>query len=222
MNRLVAAVAIILVIVSAVRYGSDLRDRKPAERFLVSFDVAARRPAEAATLGLVPAADLGANVIADIALSDAVGTVRLADASPDLRARWLRAIEHVDDELVAARNLALDALAERPGWPAHWSMLGELVYASQRREPHTPKPAEARLWQEPLRVALTYFPGDDGAATFASTAYLETWPELSADIRARAAAGFRRALLDPEFSTRTFPVLIEATGAEDAISLLPS
>src|SRR5258708_36019818 len=149
MNRLVAAVAIILVIVSAVRYGSDLRDRKPAERFLVSFDVAARRPAEAATLGLVPAADLGANVIADIALSDAVGTVRLADASPDLRARWLRAVEHVDDELVAARNLALDALAERPGWPAHWSMLGELVYASQRRGPPPPRPGPGRPREEP-------------------------------------------------------------------------
>src|SRR5258708_17610186 len=156
MNRLVAAVAIILVIVSAVRYGSDLRDRKPAERFLVSFDVAARRPAEAATLGLVPAADLGANVIADIALSDAVGTVSLADASPDLRARWLRAVEHVDDELLAARNLTLDALAERPGWPAHWTMLGELVYALERRAPRSPNLAEAKLWQEPLRIGLSY------------------------------------------------------------------
>jgi hypothetical protein len=222
MNRLIASLAIVLAIASVFRYDRDVRDRVPAQRFLADFDVAARRPADAATLALVPAADLGANVVADIALSDAVGTVRLADASPDLRARWLRAVEHVDDELLAARNLTLDALADRPGWPAHWTMLGELVYASQRREPRAPKTAEARLWQEPLRIGLSYFPGDDGVATFASTAYLETWPELSPDMRARAAAGFGRALLDPSFSARTFPVLIEATGAEEAITLLPS
>jgi hypothetical protein len=222
MNRAIASLAIVLALASVFRYDRDIRDRDAAQRFLIDFDVAARRPAEAATLALVPAADLGANVVADIALGDAVGTVRLADASPDLRARWLRAVERVDDELLAARSLTLDALAERPGWPAHWTMLGELVYASERRAPRSPNLAEAKLWQEPLHIGLSYFPGDDGASTFASTAYLETWPELSPDMRARAAAGFRRALLDPSFSTRTFPVLIEATGAEDAITLLPS
>jgi hypothetical protein len=218
MNRLVALLAAALAVLSAVRYQSDRLERRKTAQFLLDFDVPARQPATAATLPLVPSASLGAQVIADVALTDAFGTVNLAEVSPELRNRWLRALERVDDELVAARGIALDALAARPGWPDHWTIVGELAYASHRR---APQPDDLLFWEGPLRKALVYFPGDDSVWTFASTAYLENWPELPATVRARAVPTFRRALLDPGFASMAFPALIEAVGADQAIGLLP-
>lgn len=221
MRTLIAVTAIALGIVASARYLHESATRGPAKKFIADFDVVTRRPDDAATLDLVPSGDLAANVVADIALQDALGTVRLGEASPELREHWLRAVEHLDQELVDARNLTLDALAERPGWAGHWSMLGKLVYAAQRRAAHVPTVAEAELWQTPLSVALAYFPGDDSTASFQSTAYLETWPELSDKARAQARQGFRRALLDPAFASSAFPVLLEAVGHDPAIALLP-
>jgi hypothetical protein len=218
MNRVIALIAAGLAVLSVVRYQNDRLERRKTAQFLVDFDVPARQPATAATLPLVPSATLGAQVIADVALTDAFGTVNLAEASPDLRRRWLRALERVDDELVAARGIALDALAARPGWPDHWTILGELVYASHRR---TPQADDLLFWEGPLRRALDYFPGDDSVWTFVSTAYLENWPELPDAVRARAEPTFRQALLDPGFAAMAFPVLIEALGADQAIGLLP-
>jgi hypothetical protein len=218
MKRVLAVVAVALAIASIVRYSDDRSARAAAEKFVLDFDVDERRPEIASTLPLVPAADLAADVVADIALSDAFGTVHLADVSPELREKWLRAVERLGSELNAARDITLDALAARPGWPRHWTTLGELVYASQRRSFGA---NDARLWQTPLRMGIELFPGDDSATTFASTAFLESWPELTDAARAHAVQGFRRALLDPAFASRSFPLLIAAIGPDDAIAMLP-
>jgi len=217
-KRIISLVAVALAIVSVVRYETDLRDRTAATRFLADFDVPARHPIEAAMLPLVPAADLGAEKVSEIALNDAFGSVRLDDVSPQLRRRWLRTIERVDDELLAAREITLTALAVRPGWPDHWATLGQLEYASHRR---TPDANDLLFWEGPLRTALAYVPGDDAVWTFISTAYLENWPELPDAVRARAVPAFRRALLDPEFASMAFPVLMQAVGVDDAIAMLP-
>lgn len=222
MRKLIALTAIALGLVALTRYSNERAARRPAQKFVADFDVTTRRPDEAATIDLVPSADLAANVVADIALQDALGTVRLGEASPELRAHWLRAVEHLDEELLVARNLTLDAMVKRPGWAGHWSMLGKLAYASQRRAAQAPNIQEARLWQTPLSVAMTYFPGDDPTASFESSAYLETWPELSEAARSHARQGFRRALLDPGFASSAFPVLLEAVGHDAAIASLPS
>ena len=218
MKRALAVAAIAIAIASVARYESDRRERFASEKFLTDFDVAERRPEIASTLPLVPAADLSADVVADIALSDTFGTVHLGEMSPELRETWLRAMQRLTSELDAAREITLDALAARPGWPRHWTTLGELVYASQRRSIGA---ADARLWQEPLRIGIEMFPGDDSATTFASTAYLESWPELTDAARARAVRGFGRALLDPAFASRSMPLLVAAIGADETITLLP-
>ena len=88
MKRLVVVAALLLALAAVARYELDQRARAAGAQFLAAFDVAARRPDDAATLPLVPSADLGAEVIADIALRDTFGTVRLADASPDLHAAF--------------------------------------------------------------------------------------------------------------------------------------
>ncbi|HJW95615.1 MAG TPA: hypothetical protein VJ901_18510, partial [Thermoanaerobaculia bacterium] len=218
MKRLLAIAAIALAIASVARYRSDRDLRAAAEKFLIDFDVADRRPEIASTLPLVPAADLGANVVADIALSDAFGTVHLTDVTPELREKWLRAVERLGSELDAARDITLDALATRPGWPQHWTTLGELVYASQRRAPGA---TDARLWQEPLRIGIGMFPGDDAATTFASNAYLESWPALTDAARAHATKGFARALLDPAFASRGLPLLVATIGPDETVAMLP-
>jgi hypothetical protein len=222
LRKLIALAAITLGIIAVARYRAGREGWKSARKFVADFDVSLRRPDDAATIDLVPSADLAADVVADIALQDALGTVRLGDASPELRERWLRAIGHVDEELAAARAVSLDALATRPGWAGHWSMVGKLVYAAQRRGVHSPAADEARLWQMPLAIAMASFPGDDSTAVFASTAYLETWPELSETGQNRARQGFRRALLDPAFASNAFPVLMEAVGHDQAIAMMPS
>lgn len=218
---IVAAVAVTLAFVSFDRWEVDRRGRDAAEQFVATFDVQERRPDDATALTKTPAADLSANVVAGIALSDAFGPVRLGDLSPDLRARWLRAVERVDDELLAARRLALDAIAARPGWATHWSTLGKLVYASQRRNVLSTSIGDAVEWEEPLRVAAASAPGDDSTATFLAAARLDLWPQLSNPERERAIALFRRALLDPSFTSLAFPILLDAVGHRQAIALLP-
>jgi hypothetical protein len=218
MRRAFTGMAVALAILAYLRYAYDQEARRAGNRFLADFDVPARHHADAATLPLVPSADLGADVVGDIALADAFRSVNLADASPDLRERSLRATGRVSDELVAARDIALDALATRPGWAQHWTVLGELVYAAQRRGTEA---NDFRLWESPLLTSIDYFPGNDAAETFVSTAYLENWPDLTDAMRARAVVGFRRSLLDPGFASMAFPVLVEALGVDHAISLLP-
>lgn len=220
-NWIIAAVAMALALLSVVRWERDQMGRGAAERFLTTFDVQARRPDEAATLARTPAADLSANVVAGIALSDAFGTVHLGDLSPELRGRWLRAVERTDDELLAARSITLDAIASRPGWAAHWSTLGKLVYASQRRNVISTSIRDAVEWQEPLRVAASSAPGDDSTATFQAAGYLDIWPHLSDPQRVRTIALFRRSLLDPSFTSLAFPILLDAVGHQEAIALLP-
>jgi hypothetical protein len=218
MRRVLAATAIVLAVLAVVRYAGDRERRGAANRFMTGFDVPARHPDEAATLPLVPSADLGADVVGDVALSDALGSVHLADASPEMRQRVLRATERVGEEIDAARDITLDALAARPGWAEHWSVLGELAYAAQRRSGGA---NDFRLWESPLQTSIDYFPGNDAAETFVSTAYLENWPDLPDAMRERAVAGFRQSLRDPGFASMAFPVLIEAVGVDRAISLLP-
>lgn len=219
MRRMIAMASLVLAIASISRYRNDQHARIAAEAFLRQFDVHARRPADAETLPLVPAADLGANVTGDIALEDALGTVRLSEMTPEMRERWMRAVGRLDAELTSARDLTLDALAVRPGWPRHWTMLGSLVYTMHRRD--SAAAADARLWQEPLRIAMHEAPGDDVAATFSAGAALESWPELTDAARSRAIASFPRALLDPQFASRTFPMLLAAVGADRAIAMMP-
>lgn len=218
MRPALAVVAVALAVLSTVRYAHDRTARGAANQFLTGFDVPYRHPDEAATLPLVPVADLGAEVVGDIALSDAFGSVRLADLTPEQRVHALRATERVEDELVAAREIALDALATRPGWAEHWTVLGELVYAEQRRSPGA---NDLRLWEGPLLTSIEYFPGNDAAGRFVSTAYLENWPDLPGAMRQRAVAGFGLSLRDPGFASMAFPVIVEALGPDRAISLLP-
>jgi hypothetical protein len=220
-NWIIAAVAVTLALVSFGRWEKDRAGRGSAERFLTAFDVQARRPDEAATLARAPAADLSANVVAGIAVSDAFSPVRLGELSPELRGRWLRAVEKTDDELLAARRITLDAIASRPGWAGHWSALGKLVYASQRRNVLSTSVRDALEWEEPLRVAAASAPGDDSTATFLAAGYLEIWPQLSDPQRQRAIALFRRALLDPSFTSLSFLILLDAVGHQEAIALLP-
>src|ERR1700686_4611768 len=129
MRRALAAAAVALAVLATVRYEGDRTARRPANQFLTDFDVPFRHPDAAATLPLVPVADLGADIVGDITLSDAFGSVHLADATPEQRVHAPRATERVGDELVGARDIPLDALATRPGWAEHWTVLGQLVYA---------------------------------------------------------------------------------------------
>jgi hypothetical protein len=219
--RIVAVVSFSLAAGSLAFYGLDRAGRRSAERFLTTFDVAARRPAEAATLALVPSADLASNVVADIALSDAFGVYQLEQASPQLRARWLRAVESIDDEMLAASKIELDAAAVRPGWAVHWSMLGKLAYTWQYRHALSSSAGDIPNWYEPLRVALLQGPGDDETAKAIAAACLERWPDLPAPARANARQFFARALADPSFATSALPMILQAVGRRDALALLP-
>jgi hypothetical protein len=219
--RIIAAAALALALGSLAYYLRDRNERRPAERFVATFDVSARRPAEVATLELVPAADLAANVVADIALSDAFGVYQLEEASPELRARWLRAVESIDDELLAAREIAIDAAARRPGWALHWSMLGRLNYTWQRRHPLATASTELSQWYAPLRIGFLYGPGSDGTAAAFATATLERWPELPASARRESGPLFTRALVDPELASAALPMILEAVGRDEALALLP-
>ncbi|HVT03952.1 MAG TPA: hypothetical protein VHL58_11335 [Thermoanaerobaculia bacterium] len=208
-----------LMAIATTVWRDNNRLQQKVENTARRFRVDERRTDTFETLRLVPAADLGADVLADAAINDSLGEVSLRDMTASQRQLWLTSLMHIDDELGATRVLLLDAAAARPGWPYHWSLLGQVEYAFWRRQAMN-TPLGKSAWIEPLRLGAWYAGGDVQNWGFVGGAYLESWPLLSAGDRRDALLSLRFALNDPDFVRRDLVIAYRLAGA-GVLDLVP-
>lgn len=114
--------------------------------------------------------------------------------------------------LSLARDLAAEALAERPSvWQA--SMLlgaATYLYRSQARDPRLV--TAYRDWEDPLELALDRAPGKAEPGRFLAVAYLELWPVVSEEKRQIARTLMADAFRDPGIFRRLAEVWLAAVG----------
>ncbi|HQR65945.1 MAG TPA: hypothetical protein PLB02_00965 [Thermoanaerobaculia bacterium] len=220
-RRLAAAFWFALAGLSALYYGLDLAQRRPAMAFAREFSIDVRRPLAVARAETAPAADMASFVMVDAALSDALEPLRWTDLTPAEKQAWLAAIGRYDEELEAARRLALEGVAARPGWAYHRLQLGQAVYAADRRAQRPDLWERSERWAIPFALAESAAPGDETIWTFHAGAYLENWGRLPAEQRREAPELLSRAFRDPEFVRRGFLHAWAAFGRDQAVALLP-
>jgi hypothetical protein len=210
-----------LAALSVVNYARDQAARRPGEGFARTYTLDVRRARYVDSARLEPKADLSALVLANAALEDALGTIPWREMSPAERERWVAALSRLNEELAGARALALEAVAARPGWPFHRLLLGQLVYAADRRALSLDLYARPERWMTPLREAASAAPGVDLGWTFLGGAMLESWGFLPQAAQREGAQVLRRAFLDPSFVSRAFCAASDVFGRAKAMELLP-
>jgi hypothetical protein len=198
----------------------DRDQRKPVDAFAQKYTMTLRRPDVTTTLQYAPSADFAADLLADASLRDATMTVRLAGLTPEQRIAWLDAVGRLDEQLGSAAGLALDAMTQRPGWPYHAGLLGQLVYTRDARALSPSIVTQSNRWSVPLRVATSVASNDTLLWQFTALAYLQTWPELGPHHQ-DATPVFRRAFQDVDFVRATFSSAAQIIGTDAAIDNLP-
>ncbi len=221
LNVLVATACLALAATSIASYRNDLASRATTNAFVRDFELNLRRPAVATTVALTPRFDVSADVLADTTLRDALLSVNLSEAEPAVRSSWIKAMSRMDDQFLAAESLALQAIAARPGWPYHQSLLGQLVYLRASRSFDPALTTHIEQWRIPLRQAATDAGSDITLWQSLALGYLQTWPGMSTGDRQDSPPVFRRAFAAPEFVKALFAAAIQLLGIRDAVSILP-
>jgi hypothetical protein len=221
LNALVATACLALAATSIASYRSDLASRDTTNAFVRDFELNLRRPDVATTVALAPRFDVAADVLADTTLRDAVFSVNLSEAEPAIRASWIKAMSRMDDEFLAAESLALEAIAARPGWPYHQSLLGQLDYQRASRSFDPAVTTHLEQWRTPLLQAATDAGSDITLWQSLALGYLQTWPAMSTSDRQGSPPVFRRAFAEPEFVKAIFAAAMQVLGIHEAVSFLP-
>ena len=221
LNALMALACLALAAASIASYRHDLATRTTTNAFVRDFELDLRRPDVATTVALTPRFDVAADVLADTTLRDAVLPVNLSEVESAVRASWIKAMSRMDDEFIAAESLTLHAIAARPGWPYHQSLLGQLAYERASRSFDPSLTTQTKRWRMPLLQAATDAGSDITLWQSLALGYLQTWPSLNRDDRLSSPAVFRRAFTAPEFVKVLFAPAIQILGTHEAVSFLP-
>jgi hypothetical protein len=220
-NTLLAVTSLGFAWASYATYSMDHSSRIAEQRFAVQYAMPIRRPEIVKSLEYAPSGDFAADLVADATLQDVAGPVELADLSAQARAAWLDAVPKYDEQMAGAANLALDAIAARPGWPYHSSLLGQLFYLRQARSLSPDLVRKHDLWSKPLYIAATDAATDNSLWQSLAVAELQTWPELGNLHVKTALSVFRHAFEDPDFVASTFGPAVNALGKDAALQVLP-
>lgn len=214
-----AAAAAVLLAFAVLHQLHDARGREAVERFFTTFTLDERRPELVATARVEATADLARQVAVRAATLDVAGSTRLERLTPSERELWMRSVRELPEEVAAARELALEAVAARPGWAFHALALAELVLADEWREPAGER--LAARWLAPVRLAVAWAPAVPAAYELWGAAALERWPLLGETERAEARAALERALEEDGFRRVALGAVVQVMGAEEGLALLP-
>lgn len=214
-----AVVLLVLFAMSVMQFETDRRLRRPVEAAAKTYTFEIRRPAEVEMIDYAPSPDFGAQVVVYAAIVDALARVRLKGLDQVERDAWLDVPVHLDEELAAARDLALDSIEQRPGWPIHRYLLGKVVYTRDRRTPGAEIVPDR--WLVPLRSAARSAPGFDSAAETLVAVTLEAWATIPPEGKRDAAEIFSRAFLDASFVRNAWAVSANAIGVDRAVRAVP-
>jgi hypothetical protein len=201
-------------------YRNDLREREPALRHVAAFGLQQRRPEVVNSVGLALSPDWAAEIVGDAALRDAFEGVDLTNLTPEARIAWIESASRIEDEVRSTHVLLLDAIAARPGWPLHQSMLGQVILA----ENHLSTGSETRsndLWLRPLSNAAEGAPAVLEVWQSLAAGYLQNWPVLTPAQRAEVPRVLRNAFADADFVKATFGPTAGLVGNTMAIGCLP-
>jgi hypothetical protein len=219
-RRLGGAICLLLAAASLAHYTSDLRLREPADRFVRRFSLDRRHPLEVAAMRLEPSGDLACGMAVDTALAEEPSGKSSGGLSPQGRSAGPPAVDR-PEELTQARDLMLNALKVRPGWPFHAYLLGRAMAEPSMSSRGLHSSLRSELWAVPLRRATAAAPGVDAIAEARAAAYLDTWPHLDAALREEAPSVLRRAFLNPDFVSRQFGAAVGALDIPKTLPLLP-
>ena len=127
------------------------------------------------------------------------------------------------ERLLATRELAREALREEPAsWQAAM-LLGAAVSLERSRARDPRIYSLAKDWERPLVVAGEFAPAELQPRRLLAAAYLEVWPALTAEKRAKVELLLREAFLEPQTFERLFAPWVEIAGSlERAATLLPA
>lgn len=214
-----AGAAAVLLGLAVLHQLHDSRGREAVERFFTEFTLDARRPELVATARVEATADLAKQVAVRAATLDVAGRTPLERLTPGQRELWMRSVRELPEEVAAARELALEAVAARPGWAFHALALAELVLADEWREPA----GERRVakWLAPARLAAAWAPAVPSAYALWGAAALERWPLLGEAERGAALGALERALEDDGFRRAALGAVVQVLGAGEGLALLP-
>jgi hypothetical protein len=196
-----------------------LLDRRADRRWHADFEgrLAALELPDAAAAGLAVVAREDDPAHRRLALARAVVGAEM----PVLRegAEAAAAVERLE----TARQLAAEALAERPAaWEAPL-LLGAATYLARRRAEDPRVVTEAAAWEGPLARARELAPTAPEPARVSAVAYLDLWPALSADKRRLARELLALAFRDAGSRRRMLAVWIDQVDdPEEAMALLPA
>ena len=208
-----AGACLLLGLASLAHFEHESRLRAAAARFAQEFAVVAGSPDVARAMTLQPAGDLACDVVVEAALRDpapgAGGT-----GKSETRAAGAA-------ELRAARELMLDAMAERPGWPYHRLYLARTVLSTAGEAAKAEATSRSELSVRLFARAAAEAPGLDASWVGWGRAILQEWPEISPALRAKASPVLRRAFLSADFVSTSLPAAVRSVGRTAALSLLP-
>jgi hypothetical protein len=208
-------------VASYLVYQKDREHRAPVREFAAEYAMPLRRPDVANSLRYAPSADFAADLVADATLRDVLAPVNLNDVAPAVRAAWIDAVPRYDAQIRDAAGLTLDAIALRPGWPYHASLLGRLTFTADRRSFAPALVDDYQRWAKPLHAAATDAAADDSLWQFLALSYLQTWPDLGRNFERSAPAVFRRAFEDSNFVHHALTPAMDIIGGAATLSYLP-
>jgi hypothetical protein len=220
-HALLALMSLGFAYASYATYAMDRSSRIPAQKFAKQYTMPLRRPEIVKSLEYAPSGDFATDLVADATLRDVAVPVNLSGLPADARAAWIDAVPKYDEQMTRATNLALDAIAGRPGWPYHSALLGQLVYTRQARSLSPDLVRNHALWSKPLHDAATNASTDDALWQSLALAQLQTWADLGRIHAKTAHPIFLHAFEDPEFVTNTFAQAVNTIGKETAFRALP-
>jgi hypothetical protein len=223
MHRLINALAslgfLAALLAAALLFRNDLREREPARRHVAAFALQQRRPEVVSSVDLALSPDWAAEIVGDAALRDTFEVVDLSNLTPEARIAWIESASRVDDEVRSARGLLLDAIAARPGWPLHQSMLGQMVLAENHLSGIETRPND--LWLRPLANAADGAPEVAEVWQSLAAGYLQNWPVLTPQQRSEVPRVLRSAFATADFVRVTFAPTAALVGNAMVIGCLP-
>jgi hypothetical protein len=206
------ALAVLFLALAVLSVRAFLRDGARRDTAAAAVERAAPQDAAAFSeaLALLETADVAPGFAADAILGD------FAPASPSPQG----SAQAVSPRLAAARDLALEAMAARPGWIYPRMLLGQAAFglwAAGDNAGGVGKDA----WLKPVSSAAADAPGLDASAAMLADMELNGWQRLTAAERDASIPTLRRALLSPPFVRRSLPLAVRLL-PDSALTLLPA
>ncbi len=189
--------------------------RKRLAAILEDTGVAVRRPQASADLAREPDPIQARLVVARALLADVL------DPSP----RDIAPTARTEQRLVSlrlARDLATEALEERPASPQGLMILGGATYLERSIDRRDELLTRYRDWELPLERARAIAPNEPDPQRFLSLAYLEIWPMLSEAKQQLTREMLGVAFRDPQNAEAFVDAWLRAAGdGPAAFDILP-